>query len=741
MALSHPEGGVYLSWRLLHSDLSTTTFDVYRLSEGQPVKLNEQPLLVTTDYHDPSGNLSANDWYVVASGRPTPSALAHKAAADGVPYFAAPTGIGTHGRNFAIGAFQQPEELNFVLRHTAETVDPYHSMWRPSTSTYQLDAFDLEGNRRWTYDMGPAIETGIWYAPFAVYDLDGDGLSEIIVKAGDQSLTSDQLRDESGRVIYGPEYVRVLSGQDGNTVLAQADWPSREGFTKADPPGTPLADRKYEDYNRYSRNFIGIAYLDGRTPHVVVSRGTYGKHKTNAYKYVNGALELVWSWENTNPAEGGDRRYWGQGAHAIQAHDVDADGKDEVVLGSLVLDDDGQPLYSLGVGHVDHVYIADILPERPGKELYYGLEWGAKKGGMGLCDAATGEQIWGADFPTTHIHREGLVADLDASRSGLEMYSGEHDESITFLWQSDGALISNEDLGGLDPLSLHWDADEQEELLQLNTDHTVAVLGRLLNYPSKETVTVLPAPHDTKENDRQYLKALAVLDLWGDWRDELIVADRGRLLVYSTTIAATSRKAWAMEDHTYAMGVANSSQGYYQVPMSNTTRATSVALDSSQIRLSVNETWMPAVSVMPRNAVNRCVVWSSSDSTIARVNGAGEITAVAPGQTTITVTTIDGNLTAVQKVVVEDAVLGNQSADPNPGIKVWPNPGNRSIHVEGVESNSHVFLLSAEGKIIREIKFQSEKINIDVSGLPEGIYILNIASQNRVLNKKIVVSE
>lgn len=751
VAIAHPEGGVYLSWRLFHSDVATTTFDLYRLTDGQPTKLNDTPLQTTTDYHDEAGQLSAHDWYVVASNNPRPSALALKGAAGG-SFLAFATGSSTHGRNFAVGAFQRPGALDMVLKHTTETIDPYYSNWRPSTSTYHLNAFDMTGQLLWTYDMGPAIETGIWYAPFAVYDLDGDGQSELIVKAGDETMSADELRDESGRVTNGPEYLRVISGQDGNTVLAQADWPSREGFTRADAPGTPLADRKYEDYNRYSRNFIAIAYLDGHTPHVVVSRGTYGKHKTQAFRYTNGSLELVWSWENVDPAEGGDRAYWGQGAHAIQAHDVDADGKDEVVLGAIVLDDDGQPLYSLGVGHVDHVYIADILPERPGKELYYGLEWAADEGGMGLCDAANGERIWGADFPTTHIHREGLVADLDASRSGLEMYSGEQDESATFLWQSDGVLISQEDLGGLRPLSLHWDADEQEELWQPNADHTVAVLGSFHNYPTMESVSVLPVPDDTDIDDRQNLRVLAVLDLLGDWRDELIVADRGRLLVYTTTIGAESRKAWALQDHTYAMGVVNSSQGYYQTPMSNTARVSSLALAHDQVSMTVGEVVQAELRVRPQNAVNRCVIWSSGDSSVARVEGAGRISARAPGTTTITATAIDGNLTATLEVTVleaaEDTVTDTDSAGPvlateDPTMKntvrVWPNPTNRMLYVAGIRGRCTVKILSLEGKVVRETTLYAEK-KMDVSTLTEGIYMLSITSRSGVWNQKIVIA-
>ena len=42
-------------------------------------------------------------------------------------------------------------------------------------------ALDLDGEILWQHDLGWSIERGIWYSPMLVYDLDGDGLSEIVV--------------------------------------------------------------------------------------------------------------------------------------------------------------------------------------------------------------------------------------------------------------------------------------------------------------------------------------------------------------------------------------------------------------------------------------------------------------------------------------------------------------------------------------------------------------------------------
>ena len=59
-----------------------------------------------------------------------------------------------------------------------------------------------------------------------------------------------------------------------------------------------------------------------------------------------------------------------------------------------------------------------------------------------------------------------------------------------------------------------------------------------------------------------------------------------------------------------------------------------------------------AVIITPDNASDKSVTWSSSDISVATVNDGGEITTVAGGTTTITVTTNDGGLTASYPVEV-----------------------------------------------------------------------------------------
>ncbi len=75
-------------------------------------------------------------------------------------------------------------KLDFVLKQPHANVDPHEKYWKPSPGSYKLEAYRHDGKFLWRYDLGWAIEQGIWYSPSVVYDLDGDGRAEVAVKTG-----------------------------------------------------------------------------------------------------------------------------------------------------------------------------------------------------------------------------------------------------------------------------------------------------------------------------------------------------------------------------------------------------------------------------------------------------------------------------------------------------------------------------------------------------------------------------
>jgi len=537
------EGGkVYLGWRLLKSDPRDVAFNVYRRAAGgEVVKVNQEPVRRTTDFVDDTAvGGTAHAWFVrpVVDGKEGPASQEALATPGGeaIPYLSIKLDGDHTFQKVGIADLNGDGRYDFVVKQPNANIDPYVRYWKPSPDTYKLEAYLSDGTFLWRHDLGWSIERGIWYSPYVVYDLDGDGVAEVAVKTGEGDP-----RDPDGRVRTGPEYLTILNGLTGKAV-ARVDWPSREGFDGE------------RGYNYASRNQLSVAYLDGHTPSLIVNRGTYNVIKLVAYRLTGGRLHQQWRWDNTDEP----KTFWGQGAHWMHAADVDDDGRDEIVLGSAVVDDDGKALWSTGLGHPDHCYVGDIDPARPGLEIYYGMERRQQeRNGMCLVDAATGKILWGHEGYTRHVHGQGLCSDIDARYPGAECYSADTDSQKKFAWARlrtcKGQVISDENLGGFSPRVVYWDADPQRELLRS---------GRISDYGGSE----MPP--------RVEGSLAAVADILGDWREEIITSVPGELRIYTTTIPAADRHTCLMQDPLYRMDVVVAAMGYFQVPMTSYDLAT-----------------------------------------------------------------------------------------------------------------------------------------------------------------------
>jgi rhamnogalacturonan endolyase len=517
------ERGVYLGWRLLAEDPEAVAFNVYRRlgSTGPFQRITGEPLTDSTDYLDdraPRGEVSYRIEALAGGKRLGGDCTVALNAGEAQSYLRVPMAGDYRARKVCSGDLDGDGELELVIQQPDFNTDPYQQpgYWKKSPTTYKLEAYKLDGRMLWRYDMGWAIEAGTWYAPYTVFDLDGDGRAEVYCKAGEGDP-----REPTGHVRSGPEYVVKLDGRTGQ-VVARAEWLSRDGF---------------EDYNYYCRNFMAIAYCDGERPSLILERGTYTLIKVTA---LDADLRRQWCWEST----GRDSSYRGQGAHTLQAADVDSDGKDELVIGSACIDHDGKSLWCTGLGHPDALYVADIDPDRPGLEIFYGIEPSRASKAVCLADARTGQMLWYFDGPTSHVHGQGMCADIIADQPGLECYAGEQDGSQYWLYNAKGKLLSQRKLGGLAPVVAWWDGDEQKEVL---------LDGAMRAYEG-EPMTPIEG------------SVVAVADLLGDWREELLVATDNELRIYTTSIPARARKVTLLQNHHCRMGLATQGMGYWCPP-------------------------------------------------------------------------------------------------------------------------------------------------------------------------------
>ncbi|MFQ6133090.1 MAG: silent information regulator protein Sir2 [Armatimonadota bacterium] len=519
------EDGVYLGWRLLADDPPDVAFTVFRRApdERNYKRLNQQPLTASTNHLDTTAERDTTYSYCVVTRvggkmREHAGPVQATAGADPKPYVTIPFQGDYRAQKVGIGDLDGDGQYEYVIKQPDFNTDPYQQpgYWKQSEDTYKLEAYKQDGTLMWRHDMGWSIEEGIWYSPYIVYDLDGDGKAEVITKAGEGDP-----REPEGHVKSGPEYLMVLDGETGRE-RARTDWLSRDGF---------------ESYNYYCRNFLAIAYLDGQKPSIIMQRGTYTIIKIAA---LDADLNQIWYWE----ASGDDARFRGQGAHTLQPADIDGDGRDELVIGSGAIDDDGKALWCTGLRHPDGMHVADIDPDRPGLEVFYGIEPGRKENAVCLVDARTGEILWGYVGQTRHVHGQGMCADIIPDAPGMECYAGEKDGSNYWLYSAKGEVLSKDKLGGLAPPTAYWDARPQKEIV---------LGGKIQQYQGEQYARIEG-------------RIIAIADVLGDWREEIIASVNGELRLYTTTIPADTRRVCLMQNHLYRMGAATQSMGYWSQP-------------------------------------------------------------------------------------------------------------------------------------------------------------------------------
>ena len=81
-----------------------------------------------------------------------------------------------------------------------------------------------------------------------------------------------------------------------------------------------------------------------------------------------------------------------------------------------------------------------------------------------------------------------------------------------------------------------------------------------------------------------------------------------------------------------------------------------LTLSQTSLTLTEGEDANLTVTVVPDDATDKTLIWSSSDATVATVNE-GLVRAVAPGSATITVKTVDGLVSASCAVTVNKLII------------------------------------------------------------------------------------
>lgn len=380
--------GVLVSWRRLATEPADTTFTLYRNKE----KINEGAV---TNFVDAQG--SVNDKYtVVCNGQMSKSVDVWANGYLDIPLQNTPeSDVVQMDRNGVyIGAYTPGDASYGDLDGDGEY--EIVMLWNPSdakdaassgrTGKVFMDAYKLDGTFMWRIDMGFNIRASQHDTMLNVADFDGNGKAEVMVRTADGTvdgqgnIIGDASRGDTyenswaamngGKNLQGPLYVTCFEGETGKALDTIDYFPNNQAGSQA------VSLSFGDDFgNRSERYNSTIAYLDGQNPSAVFARGYYfGKNISNpngrtgaaAYSFKNGKLSMDWSFDT---AESKYNDLIGQGNHQIEAGDVDGDGKDEIVYGALVWDDNGSILWCTYQEHGDAMHLGDFDPTKEGLEF------------------------------------------------------------------------------------------------------------------------------------------------------------------------------------------------------------------------------------------------------------------------------------------------------------------------------------------------------------------------------------
>lgn len=592
--------GVYVSWRVQADEYYGVTYNLYR--NGSLIAQN----LNASNYSDAGGSTSST--YTVAPVRYgvvgaqcaavstwekqyLEIPMANVQASNGVTVWSQSQGAimdqGDYQINdVSLGDVDGDGKIDFIVKRKNQWDQ---NQLFPTNNSYffahiECYASSINYGRLWWIDCGPNICYGAdeqWDA--VAFDWNEDGACEVLYRGGANTVlhhsdgttqvignASENIRGSISHVANmtfsnaGEEWLMYIDGRTGKAYDYIA-YPLPRGN----------ANDWGDDYgHRSSKYFMGAPYLDGQNPYIFLGRGIYSKIMACTYsvnKSTNKLYKVGNTWNSNNNAG-----WHGQGNHNFSIADVDLDGADEIIYGSMVLDfhtgdTSLHGLSSTSLGHGDASHTGDLDPYRKGLETFACNE---DSHGNNYRNAATCEiysrtpgsgddgRAMAGNFSNDYPGGQGA-----STASGIvplsyvqpNPYSPTYIDGLTNDWNNNTP----------NPIALnfriYWDGD----LLSETINGPGASEGYL--FVDKWGERIFDTGHgnyETTNINGTKKNPCATGDILGDWREEIVMrsSDNKYLRVYTTVTPTEYRMPSLWYDHEYRQAMVWQTEGYNQPP-------------------------------------------------------------------------------------------------------------------------------------------------------------------------------
>ena len=513
--------------------------------------------------------------------------------------------------------YQTDEHGNYVLDENQEKIPVldggvYSEFSRQFVviDAYDVDWMNGKATLLWRIDCGPnMVSLNSTEIDVIAYDWDEDGKAEVVLRGADDMVihkkdnstqtigiegfnfrSSPKFNHKSGWQYawshFGREYLIYMNGETGEPYqimdfplprLEESEWNKlgvsnvayndyvaleKAGYGKYfDDNGKKKSGVHYDAWgdnygHRSSKYFFGAPFLDGRKASLFLGRGIYTRHKMIAMDLDRATHQWTerWRWACNNSSS----PWYGNGYHNFVVADVDHDGRDEIVYGSMVIDDNGHGLSTTGYQHGDAQHVGDFDPYRKGQEFFGCLEDGPYFG-FNYRNATTGEVYYkynasGDDGRAVMANFTNKYPGSVGRSTGPDIISSVTDKPCLTASSDNNSALYWSHLN----FRIYWNGDLCSEILD---SPGTAKAPAIWSYDNGRLTTMGGNMNNDSKNNPCYQG-----DIIGDWREEIIVRYGTNLRVYTSGYLTDYSFPTLWNDHQYRQAMVWQMMAYNQPP-------------------------------------------------------------------------------------------------------------------------------------------------------------------------------